>query len=38
MGRNSSITLGISINKPEQRSWFIDGDGAVLMLMGKVAA
>ena len=32
-GAQSSIALGIAINKPEQRIWCVDGDGAVLMHM-----
>jgi len=37
MGHSSSIALGMAINKPEQRIWCIDGDGAVLMHMGSLA-
>lgn len=37
MGHSSSISLGIAINKPEQKIWCIDGDGAVLMHMGAMA-
>lgn len=37
MGHSSSIALGIAINKPEQKIWCIDGDGAVLMHMGALA-
>ena len=37
MGHSSSIAFGIAINKPEQRIWCIDGDGAVLMHMGTMA-
>ena len=37
MGHSSSIALGVAINKPEQRIWCVDGDGAVLMHMGSVA-
>ena len=37
MGHSSSIALGIAINKPKQRIWCIDGDGAVLMHMGSMA-
>ena len=37
MGHSSSIALGVAINKPEQRIWCIDGDGAVLMHMGAMA-
>ncbi len=37
MGHASSIALGVAINKPGQRIWCIDGDGAVLMHMGSLA-
>ena len=37
MGHASSIALGIAINKPEQKIWCIDGDGAALMHMGALA-
>ena len=37
MGHSSSIALGVAIQKPEQRIWCIDGDGAVLMHMGAMA-
>ena len=37
MGHSSSIALGIAFNKPDQRIWCIDGDGAVLMHMGSMA-
>ena len=37
MGHSSSIALGVAINKPKQRIWCIDGDGAVLMHMGAMA-
>lgn len=37
MGHASSIALGVAINKPDQRIWCIDGDGAVLMHMGAMA-
>ena len=37
MGHSSSIALGVAINKPMQRIWCIDGDGAVLMHMGAMA-
>ena len=37
MGHSSSIALGIALNKPQQRIWCIDGDGAVLMHMGSMA-
>ena len=37
MGHSSSIALGIALQKPEQRIWCVDGDGAVLMHMGALA-
>lgn len=37
MGHSSSIALGVAINKPGQRVWCVDGDGAVLMHMGAMA-
>lgn len=37
MGHSSSIALGVALNKPRQRIWCIDGDGAVLMHMGSMA-
>ena len=37
MGHSSSIALGVAINKPDQRIWCVDGDGAVLMHMGSMA-
>lgn len=37
MGHSSSIALGVAINKPNQRVWCVDGDGAVLMHMGSMA-
>ena len=37
MGYSSSIALGVALNKPEQRIWCVDGDGAVLMHMGSMA-
>ncbi len=37
MGHSSSIALGIAFNKPNQKIWCIDGDGAVLMHMGAMA-
>ncbi len=37
MGHSSSIALGVAINKPGQKIWCIDGDGAVLMHMGAMA-
>ena len=37
MGHSSSIAFGIAINKPNEKVWCIDGDGAVLMHMGSMA-
>ena len=37
MGHSSSIALGVAINKPKQKIWCVDGDGAVLMHMGSMA-
>ncbi|MBQ2028139.1 MAG: phosphonopyruvate decarboxylase [Clostridia bacterium] len=37
MGHSSSIALGVALNKPEQRIWCVDGDGALLMHMGSMA-
>ncbi len=37
MGHSSSIALGVAINKPDQRIWCVDGDGAVLMHMGAMS-
>lgn len=37
MGHSSSIALGIALQKPEQKIWCIDGDGALLMHMGAMA-
>lgn len=37
MGHSSSIALGVALNKPQQRIWCVDGDGAVLMHMGAMA-
>ena len=37
MGHSSSIALGIALNKPQQRIWCVDGDGALLMHMGSMA-
>lgn len=37
MGHSSSIALGVAVNKPDQKIWCIDGDGAVLMHMGAMA-
>ena len=37
MGHSSSIALGVAVNKPGQKIWCVDGDGAVLMHMGSMA-
>ncbi|MGN1205978.1 MAG: phosphonopyruvate decarboxylase [Eubacterium sp.] len=37
MGHSSSIALGVALQKPEQKIWCIDGDGAMLMHMGALA-
>lgn len=37
MGHSSSIALGIAIQKPKEKVWCIDGDGALLMHMGSMA-
>ena len=37
MGHSSSIALGIALQKPQQRIWCVDGDGAALMHMGAMA-
>lgn len=37
MGHSSSIALGVALNKPNQKIWCIDGDGAALMHMGAMA-
>ncbi len=37
MGHSSSIALGIALQKPEEKVWVVDGDGAVLMHMGSMA-
>ena len=37
MGHASSIALGVALNKPKQKIWCVDGDGAVLMHMGAMA-
>lgn len=38
MGHSSSIALGIAIHRTDKKIWCIDGDGAVLMHMGAMAA
>lgn len=37
MGHSSSIALGIAAQRPNDRVWIIDGDGAALMHMGAMA-
>lgn len=37
MGHCSSIALGIALQRPQQKIWILDGDGAVLMHMGSMA-
>ena len=37
MGHASSIALGVAIQKPAQKIWCLDGDGAMLMHMGAMA-
>lgn len=37
MGHSSSIALAIAVQKPNEKIWCIDGDGAVLMHMGSMA-
>lgn len=37
MGHSSSIALGIALNKPHQKIWCLDGDGAALMHLGAMA-
>ena len=37
MGHSSSIALGVAFQKPKQKIWCIDGDGAALMHMGAMA-
>ena len=37
MGHSSSIALGIAQQKPDEKIWCIDGDGAALMHMGAMA-
>lgn len=37
MGHCSSIALGIALQKPLQKIWCIDGDGAAVMHMGAMA-
>lgn len=37
MGHSSSIALGIALQKPEEKIWCLDGDGAALMHLGAMA-
>ena len=37
MGHSSSIAYGIALQKPNQKVWCIDGDGAAIMHMGAMA-
>lgn len=37
MGHTSSIALSIALEKPREKVWVIDGDGALLMHMGSLA-
>lgn len=37
MGHSSTIGLGIAINKPNNKVWCIDGDGAALMHLGSMS-
>ncbi len=37
MGHASSIAMGVALNKPNQKIWCIDGDGAALMHLGSMA-
>lgn len=37
MGHASSIALGIALQKPQEKIWCLDGDGAALMHMGAMA-
>ncbi len=38
MGHCASIALGVALQQPERRVWCVDGDGAMLMHMGVLAA
>jgi phosphonopyruvate decarboxylase len=38
MGHCSHIALGFALSHPERRVWCLDGDGALLMHMGALAA
>lgn len=37
MGHSSSIALGFALQRPDQKVWCIDGDGAALMHLGAMA-
>ena len=37
MSYNSSIGIGIALNKPEKKVFILDGDGSILMNMGNLA-
>lgn len=37
MGHSSSIALGVALQKPNQKIWCLDGDGAALMHLGAMA-
>ncbi len=37
MGHSSSIALAVALQKPDEKVWVIDGDGAALMHMGAMA-
>lgn len=37
MGHSSSIALGIALQRPNQKVWCIDGDGAAIMHLGALA-
>jgi phosphonopyruvate decarboxylase len=38
MGHASSVALGIALSNPAKRIWCVDGDGAMIMHMGAMAA
>ncbi len=37
MGHSSSVAMGVALQKPGQRVWCLDGDGAALMHLGAMA-
>lgn len=37
MGHSSQLALGISLSKPDQQVYCLDGDGAIIMHMGTLA-